>query len=209
MRNVGKLLAIGLVLVASMARAIADSEVANGPVHEGVEVQIDLPPRYRQPNAEGTDGAGCCVFASLQMAARWMGIEELADLFEWIQTQKGGGWPERVEKVLKERAPHLSFIQYEGADVAILDAAMATGRPVCLTYGYGEFYKKRGMAKISHMVLLVHLDRNKAAILDNNDVENVTWMTREELIKRAKYPSGNLWAVVLIGTPPPPIPKNL
>ncbi len=210
------LLAVALC-VATFARATADSEVANGPVHEGVEVTIDVPPAYLRENdrgipENGRPGAGLCVWASLQMSAWWQGIPELADLFEYMRTQPGGGWPARVEQVLKARAAGVGFVQYEGKDretvIALIETALKTGRPVCITYGYGDFYRKRGANQISHMVLLVHFDEKWAAIIDNNDVANVTWMPREELLKRAAYPSGDTWVCVLIGTPPPPIPRN-
>ncbi len=203
--------------VASFARATADSEVANGPVHENTEVMIHIPPAYLRENDRGIPeggkpGAGLCVWASLQMSAWWQGIGQLNDLFEYMKTQTGGGWPERAEEILKARAPGVDFVQYEGKDrellITLIETALKTGRPVCITYGYGDFYRKRGANQISHMVLLVHFDNKLAAIVDNNDVHNVTWMPREELLKRAAYPSGKTWVCVLIGTPPPPIPRN-
>ena len=186
-----------------------ETETANGPTYQGISVQIDLPDADLQPNSGGTDGAGLCVFASLQMAARWGGIDELADLFSWMKSQRGGGWPEKVDRVLTARAPRLKeaggWINYEGSDPTILDAALRTNRPVCVTYGYGELYANK---TIGHMVLLVHLDANLAAIRDNNDVNHTTWMSRAEFLKRWKHPSGKGWCVILITPPPPPVPSN-
>lgn len=206
-----KLRAIALAFVGCLAISAkaGETEVANGPVHNGVEVQIDLPKSDLRENLPSdVDKAGLCVWTSIDMAALWMGIQELIGIRDVMRKEPGGGWPERVEKVIKAKAPHVDFVQYEGSDASILDATIKTGRPVCITYGYGDFYRKRGLAKISHMVLLVHLDSKWAAIRDNNDVEQITWMPREELLKRAMYPSGKFWSVSILGTPPPPIPRN-
>jgi hypothetical protein len=201
-------LLIALIL-ASPLRA-GDSEVSNGPIHDGTEVSIDIPLRHRQQNTGGTDGSGLCVFATLQMAAWWQGITELDDLFAYMKTQPGGGWPERVDRILKQRAPHLEYIQYEDKDPApLIEAAIKTGRPVCSTYGYGDFYHDAAgnRAPISHWILIVHFDANWAAIVDNNDSAHVTWIKRDEFLRRAVHPSGKAWLAVLMPVPPPPVPK--
>lgn len=194
-----------LVLIALGVPAGAGSELATGPVYKGVEAAIDLPMADHRKNEAGIDGAGLCVWASIEMAAKWENIRELADLWAHMKKQKGGGWPERVTKVLGELAPDLVVIQYEGDDPAILDAAIKSGRPPLVTLGYGEYYK---MQTIAHMVLLAHLDSQWAAIIDNNDPAHWTWMPREEFLKRWKHPSGKGWAVVLLAPPPPPPPTN-
>jgi hypothetical protein len=180
------------------------SEVATGPVYNGVEVAIDLPVREHVRNfGAPKDGQGLCVFASLTMAARWSGTEELYNLIH--QVPYGGGWPAKVDYYLGKIAPDLPYVQYQGTDPAILDQAIALGRPVCVTYGYGEFYSNK---TIAHMVLLAHLDNELAAIIDNNDPDHWTWMSRAEFLKRAKHPSGQFWAVVLLDPPPPLVPTN-
>lgn len=189
------------------AGAGSEIEVANGPVHEGIEVAIDLPmPDHRQ-NEAGTDGAGLCVWATLDMAGRWANIPELRGLFSHMKQQPGGGWPERVERVMAELAPNVPYVQYEGSDPSILDAAIRSGRPVGITYGYGNGKLYRGQT-IAHMVLLVHLDDKWACIIDNNDPLHCTWLTRPELLNRWTHPTGKGWAVVFIAPPPPPIPTN-
>lgn len=207
------MLALGLCPTDPL-RAGSD-EIANGPIHEGVEVAIDLPDEDAQQNTGGTDGAGLCVFASLQMAARWQNVHQLADLFDFMKTQPGGGWPARVKSILDARAPGLAWYQSEGSDPTVLDLAIRSGRPVCITYGYGDFYRgkgvrldKNGKPKIDHMVLLVHLDAEWGAIRDNNDPKHVTWMPRAELINRWKYPTGMAWTVVLLAPPAAPVPMN-
>lgn len=179
--------------------------------YKGVEVMIDLPDgliadggqRVRNFGAP-RDGLGLCVFASMDMNARYLNATPLIDIIHKLPT--GGGWPEKVDKVVSEHAPGIQIAQYEGADPAILDLAMKTGRPICVTYGYGKLYSYK---TIAHMVLLVHLDRDFAAIIDNNDPLHVTWMSRNEFLKRWVHPRNQGWAYVLIFPPPPPTPRNL
>lgn len=216
---------LALLLVALSPASADDGEVANGQSHAGADVTVDLPGEDHVQNAEGIDRAGLCVFASLQMAANWENISALSDLFTWMKTQPGGGWPERVKRILDKRAPGLPYVQYEGADPAILDKAIRGGRPVGVTYGYGDWYRGKGVRldrngkpKIDHMVLLVHLDPEPkagepesaawAAIIDNNDSKHYTWMTRAEFLRRWVYPTNVGWCVVLLAAPPPPIPAN-
>lgn len=196
-----------LVVTAATLRGGFDSEVeiANGNIHRGVEAAIDLPLSDHRKNEAGTDGAGLCVWASIDMLAKWGGVDELQDLFARMKRQKGGGWPERVARVLDELAPSLPYVQYEGSNPAILDAAMRTGRPAGITYGYGKFYNNQ---TIAHMVVLAHLDDEFAAVIDNNNPGKWTWMSRAELLKRWVHPSGQGWAVVLLAPPPPLPPTN-
>ena len=185
-------------------RQIADTAVVDGQIHDGVEIQIDLPSDQHVKNfGAPADGKGLCVFASMTMAARWHHIRALQDIIH--QINEGGGWPEKVEEVFKQYAPHLDFVQYEGTDPAILDKALSEGRAACVTYGYGERYQ---MKTIYHMVLLVHLDEKYAAILDNNFPGTYEWMSRDEFMRRWVHPSGKGWAFVMLAPPPPPIPHN-
>jgi len=183
---------------------MGDRAIANGPVHEGTEIEVDLPTDQHVKNIGApADGKGLCVFASMTMAARWHNIRELSDVIH--QINEGGGWPEKVDEVFKKFAPHLKYVQYEGTDPAILDKACSEERPACVTYGYGERYD---MKTIYHMVLLVHIDAKRAAILDNNFPGTYEWMSRDEFLKRWVHPSGQGWAYVILSPPPPPIPHN-
>jgi hypothetical protein len=90
------------------------SEVATGPVYNGVEAAIDLPTNLHVKNfGAPKDGQGLCVFASLTMAARWEGTEALFDMIHKIPN--GGGWPDKVDHYLKLLAPDVPYVQYEGA----------------------------------------------------------------------------------------------
>lgn len=185
-------------------RIIADSAQVDGQVHGGVEIQIDLPFAEHVKNfGAPKDGLGLCVFASMSMAARWHNVDALSDVIHKLD--QGGGWPERVDTVFKEFAPSLKYVQYEGSDPSILDKALSEDRPACVTYGYGERYQ---MKTIAHMVMLVHLDGQSAAILDNNFPGTYEWMSRAEFLKRWAHPNGKGWAYVMLAPPPPPIPHN-
>jgi hypothetical protein len=179
--------------------------VVDGPTHQGVEVTIDLPESQHVRNRGGSkDGVGLCVFASMDMAARWSNYEKLIGIIAKIE--RGGGWPEKVDQVIKEHAPDLKYVQVDGtADMALLDQAMKSRRAACVTYGYGERY---GGQTISHMVLLVHLDDEWACIVDNNFPGTYEWMSRDEFKRRWVHPSGKGWAFVLLSPPPPPVPSN-
>lgn len=189
---------------AELTRIYGDSATVDGNVHGGVEVQIDLPKSQHVHNvAAPKDGLGNCVWASGDMCARWHNVRELIDLVHKVEY--GGGYPGKVDKIFKELAPNLKYVQYEGNDPAILDKALSENHAAGVTYGYGERY---GMQKIQHMVLLVHFDKKWAAIIDNNFPGTFEWMPREEFLKRWKHGTGQGWAYVMLAPPPPPPPRN-
>lgn len=199
-----KLLILVLCVPCVAQRGGHDPSWVDGPVHEGVEVAIDLPSEQHVKNfGAPDDGAGLCVFASMDMAARWHHIAELTDIIHKLK--KGGGWPEKVDRVLQEHAPNRKYIQYEGKDPNLMDAAMLVRSPCCVTYGYGPRYNGQ---TIAHMVILVHLDDKWAAIVDNNFPGTFEWMSRAEFLRRWVHPSGKGWAYTFLESPPPPIPRS-
>lgn len=183
---------------------LSEKATVGGSEHDGVELQIDLPPSQHVKNfAAPADGKGLCVTAAISMAARWHNVRALADII--YKMNEGGGWPEKVNEIFKKYAPEQDFVQYEGTDPAILDKALSESRAACVTLGYGERYN---MQTIYHMVVLVYLDRNVAAILDSNFPGTYEWMSRPEFLRRWVHPSGKGWAFVMLAPPPPPIPHN-
>lgn len=186
------------------------AEVA-GPVYKGVEVACDLPDGQQMKNIGGTDGAGLCVWTSLDHAARWQNVTPLIGFQKYMSHFKGGGWPDRVKQEIpklarQNGAPVPDFIQYEGRDPAILDLALRTGRMPGVTYGYGERYGQR----IAHMVNLAYFDDKYACVLDNNfpGAKNLEWMSRAEFVRRWTMQGGSGWAVVFLDPPPPPVPTT-
>jgi hypothetical protein len=184
---------------------LAGEGVRNGDVHDGRAVDCDVPESLRVRNTVGTNGMGLCVWASTQMMSNYLNTEELAGLFRFMQTQPGGGWPERVDEVMAKFAPDRKYRQYLGPDLAFVQEGIDSGRPVAVTYGYGELY---GNQTIAHMVLCVALDSERAAILDNNDPGHIWWMPREEFKRRFGWPRGAGWAWYILAPPPPPVPHN-
>lgn len=204
-------IAAAIVAAATIAAAAAGQEAAryNGPEMDGIAVATDYPSARHQRNTVGTDGAGLCVFHSIEHAADWANVRQLDDLCEYMERhERGGGWPEKVDRILEARAPGLEYAHYLGSDPGpFLEAALRSGRMPCVTYGTGERYNGR---TIAHMVNCVAFDTaaGKAAILDNNFPGEIAWMSTREFLRRFNHPGGQGWALVLFAPPPPPPPRH-
>jgi hypothetical protein len=184
------------------------------------EITIDLPGDKQMHNEAGTDRAGLCVWTSLNHSAYWANIEELFTLQQYMRSQPGGGWPDRVDKVLGKIAPHVEYLQYTGKDPAAVRLALKTGRMPCVTYGYSPRYvsARNPSGRVSHMVNCVHLSDRWACVLDNNfvpetpdqkaDPKTYEWMTPDEFLSRWCMTDGTGWAVIPLHVGPPPIPTN-
>jgi len=170
------------------------------------EIQVDLPGDQQMKNKSGTDGSGLCVFTSMEIAGHWQNVEELRGFQEKMTKEEGGGWPDKVDQMMKKYAPNTQYVQYSGSDPSIIKLALKTGRMVGVTYGYSPRYK----GKISHMVDCVHYTDKWAAVLDNNfpGEDQYEWMAPDEFLSRWKQGSGGWVIVLLSGNPPPPIPIN-
>lgn len=197
-----------LMLVA----AAGSGAVVLGPAHsDGTEVHCDLPPEMHVKNRGGSDGAGLCVFASLKHAAQWQDVDALRDVFEWMFTRPGGGWPEKVDKVIdqicKEKGvPKPAYLQVQSRDLEILKAACQSGRMPCVTYCMSPTGRYGGQ-KIAHMVNLFHADDRHFVVMDNNFPRTYEWMTPAEF-DRVYGCNGPGWAVILLDAGPPPPPFN-
>lgn len=171
------------------------------------EIACDLPSTEKKKNVGGSDGAGLCVFTSIEYAARWQCERSLFELQKYMTKFPGGGYPEKVDTILHRFAPGAKYGQHTGGDPAVLDAILASGRIACVTYdGHDPHY---GNQSIAHMVALVHFDKKWACVSDNNYTgdDQFVWMSREEFVTRWKGNHGG-WAVFLISPPPPPPPVN-
>lgn len=183
---------------------------------DGEEIQCDLPARLHRRNINSR-GLGCCVFRSLDHAARYQNVPALHGFPEWMLRKgiAGGGWPQKVDelipKIAKDRGlPTPDYLQVEGGDLEILKLACRTGRMPCVTYSYSPSGRYGG-ARINHMVNLVHATSAHFAVLDNNYIDPpgraYEWLTPAEL--RPAYTGGRAgWAVILLAPPPPPSPRN-
>jgi hypothetical protein len=169
------------------------------------EIQVDLPGSEQMKNTGGRDGAGLCVFTSIEHSGRWQNVESILGLQKKMTKELGGGYPSKVEKMLAKYCEGAQYLQYEGNDPSLIKLALTTGRMPSVTYGYSPRYS----GKIAHMVNAAHLSEKWAAILDNNfpGEDKYEWMSPSEFKKRW-ISGGGGWAVVLLAPPPPPIPVN-
>lgn len=180
-----------------------------GPIApDGVtEVTCDLPVELREKNRGGRDGAGCCPFAATQMSARYQNEHRLWNFLSDVAThENGGGWPQKMDAMMKKYAPGVNYVQHTGGDLEFLRSALRGGRMPAVTYSGRDVHYG---STIAHMVSLVHLDDHWAAVLDNNYIgdRQLVWMTIPEFTARWKS-GGYGWAVVLLTPPPMPPPKN-
>lgn len=190
------------------------SSTVDGPIHQGQELTVDLPHAEHMRNiGSRRDGAGMCVMSSIEMAARWAGMEEYRGLRDWCANEPGGAYPGKVDDQLKRFAlakglPAPKYIQYEGPSPEnLLELCRRTGRMVCCTYGRSPRY---GRGSIAHMVCCPHHTSEWSAILDNNfpGSDSYEWMSPKEAVSRMKHPGMNAWLFVWLAPTPPPPPKN-
>lgn len=183
---------------------------AAGPELDGEQITVDLPAELHLKNVGGSDGAGLCVFTSGHHAAHWGNVRTLYDWRKWMQSQPGGGYPEKVDKMLaqycrEKGVPVPDYVQNTGGDMQFLELALRTGRMPCITYAGadGVYYGQT----IAHMVNCVHLSPRWFVILDNNYPGKYLWLPRAEGEKRFKGHAGG-WSYLFLNPPPPPVPVN-
>jgi hypothetical protein len=139
-------------------------------------------------------------------------VPPLTEVFEWMRTKPGGGWPEKVDRVIADlckakRMPRPDYLQVEGNDFELLRRACRTGRMPGVTYAFSPT-GRYGKARIAHMVNLVHADERWCAVLDNNFPGTIEWMSPAEFQRTWTGGSGHGWAVILLAEGPPPAPSN-
>lgn len=172
-----------------------------------IELTCDLPAAEKKKNVGGRDGAGLCVFTSIEYCGRWQNESELYTFQDNMRHELGGGYPSKVDVMMKKYAPDVKYVQHEGGDEAVLTAALSSGRMAGVTYnGHDPHYG----GSIAHMVALVCFDRksNWATVSDNNypGDNQFVWMSCDEFLTRWKGNSGG-WAVILLKPPPPAPPQ--
>lgn len=174
-----------------------------GPTLDGHRATVDLPAAQHMKNTSGSDGLGLCVFTSIEHAARWQNLIDLAGYRRWMESRPGGGWPEKVDKTLAEfckakGVPVPDYVQHTGGDDGFLDLVIRTGRCAGVTYsGRDGFYT----GSVAHMVNLAELDADRAAVIDNNRPGQWVWMARRDFLVRWRERDGG-WAIVFLAPPP-------
>lgn len=187
----------------SQAEAFTPTKDAVSPL--GTRAVCDLPPGQHIRNVGGSDGAGLCVFTSVEHSARWQNVRELYGFQDYMKKRPGGGWPQKLDQMIaafcKSKGVSVpAYIQHTGGDSEFLELALRTGRMPAITYdGRDDFYRGR----IAHMVNSAHLSGKEGSIIDNNRPGVFLWMTPPELLSRWRGSDGG-WAVVLLASPPPP-----
>jgi hypothetical protein len=190
-----------------------------GPIApDGSEIQVDLPGELHRKNSGGMGpggpgtGSGLCVFTSIEHAAIWQNVTQLNGFQKWMTSKPGGGYPEKVDKMIAEfcaerKLPVPKYLQVQGNDLEILKLALNTGRMPGITYSYSPSGRYGGQ-RIAHMVNLVHGDGKNWCVLDNNfpGADKYEWMNTQEFVRA--YTAGEGWSVILLSPPPPPSPRN-
>ncbi len=192
------------LLLLNLPGIYADSQIGGRTSPDGIEALVcDLPALEHMKNTGGSDGAGLCVFTSVEHCARWQNEESLRGFQQKMRKEPGGGYPEKLDRMMARYCPNTAYLQYTGADSSLLKLALHTGRMPAVTYGFSPRYGNR----IAHMVNLVHFSDRWACILDNNfpGEDKYEWMKPAEFERRWTLGNGG-WAVFLLNPPPPPIP---
>ncbi len=187
-----------------------------GPVApDGTQVQCDLPKELHLQNCGGSDGAGLCVFTSLNHSAYWQNIVPLQKFRDWMRRYPGGGYPDKVTRMMAKYCQEQGVavpdtIQIESRDLDKLELACKTGRMPGVTFSFSPAGRYGGRP-ISHMVSLAgaNLGPNKLFVtLDNNFPGTYEWMSRKDFT-RTYCGQGQGWAVIFAGHPgPAPVPRN-
>lgn len=193
--------------------ALVGAFVGGNQSQDGVEIDCDLPEPLHMKNCGGSDGAGLCVFTSISHAARWQNVPLLENFRDWMRSYPGGGYPEKVDRMVKQIAaeqgvPVPDYVQVESSDLEVLKAACRSGRMPGVTYSFSPTGRYGG-GHIAHMVSLVAASDRYFVILDNNypGGNAYEWLTPQEF-QKTYAGSGKGWAFILLSPPPPPPPHN-
>lgn len=188
-----KAIAIGLAVL-GLISGPADTRVDRAPAGNLVDVDrldrpdgidVRLPPEWRQQNW-APYGSGSCVHATMVMLFRWQGQPELAE--HWRTTYHSGeSAPGLRAKLTREGVPYADTTT---AEVEFLQWACDTRRGAGVVVQGGH-----------HMVLLVHLDDERAATIDNNHPQRVDWWPRERFLREWREAGG--WAITPLYDPQP------
>jgi hypothetical protein len=196
---------LGTVLL--LTSLVIGASVDGDKTPDGRTAQIVFPQADRMRNKAGSDGSGLCVFTSIEHTGKWQGIPGILGLQQWMTRKQGGGYPEKVDLVVRayckeQGIPVPEYVQVQTQDLPLLIEALKSGRMPCITYCISPSGRYGGQ-KISHMVNLVHGDTDWWGVLDNNYPEQVEWLNTQEFIKAHTFDK-HPWFIVFLGSGPPP-----
>lgn len=206
-------------MIRSLAALLLTATVTSGLTSPSGEVaSCDIPLSQHLANSVGRDGAGLCVFTSIDHAGRWHNVAALIGMRDYMKQFPGGGWPEKVDKYIARRCSELGmpipkYVHLRSYDAGLLRAAIRNGFMVCVTY-YVSPSGRYGGQRISHMVNLIHTDRDDSdnseswGILDNNYPKTIEWLSRKEFERASGARDGHFWAMIFLEPPPPPVSRK-
>jgi hypothetical protein len=151
---------------------------------------VNLPVALRQANWRGNQGEGSCVHATMCSLFVWSGRYARAD--HWRRTYGNGEWANGLADKMDREDIRFAYTVGQN-DVSFLEWACRTRRGAGVTVLGGR-----------HMLCLVHLDQERAGLLDNNDPQKITWVPRQTFL--AEWLNSNSWAVTPVYAPVPPLP---
>lgn len=155
---------------------------------------VNLPYGLRQENWLGPRRTGSCVHASFIMLLRWQGQYELANW--WRKNHGDGEYAERLAYKMDQAGVDYAYTQGSG-DVQFLEWACSTRRGAGVVCMGGR-----------HMICLVGLTDEHALLLDNNYIEVIYAVPREEFL--TEWRASGSWAITpLVGPPAAPLPVRL
>ena len=166
-------------------------------VSNGLELPVDpaTPVVAERPvvnipmcNREANWGGGSCVHASMVALMRWQNRHALA--WYWRKTYSGGESANGLHQKMDEEGVRYAYTVK--GDAKFLEWACRTRRGCAVTCMGGR-----------HMVALVHFDDKHAAIIDNNHINRIQWMSRERFL--SEWHNSNGWAVAVIYAPCAPL----
>ncbi|HUY88905.1 MAG TPA: hypothetical protein VMV10_09240 [Pirellulales bacterium] len=144
---------------------------------------VNLPLHARCRNYAG----GSCVIASTVSLFRWQGRDDLADLFR--RAYSGGQSASSLHAKLEARGVRYAYTT--SGDAAFLDWACRTRRGAGVTFF------------ANHFICLVHLDAERAILLDNNRIGQYLALPRDEFLRRWRGYGG--WATTPVYSPAAPL----
>jgi hypothetical protein len=193
------LLAFTLLLLASVAGCDGteirfDNEPVNDRPAPAPPIEyptINLPVALRQTHWLGNLGEGSCVHAAMISLFRWQGRYAMAD--HWRRSYGNGEWATSLAEKLEREGVRFAYTVGQN-DVGFLEWACRTRRGAGVTVLGGR-----------HMITLVHLDHERAGLLDNNDPHRqISWVPRQTFL--AEWFNSNSWAICPVYSPAPPLP---
>ncbi len=150
------------------------------------DLAMDIPVELRRANRDG----GSCVHVSNENLLIWQGMYQTAQW--WASQYKGGEYSGRL--ISRLEAAGLRFAYTQTGDEKFLEWTVRTRR------GAGLFYKP------SHSINLVHLDKDYAYLLDNNNRKEIEKVPRDTFMRKWKHDFGGFaWTLVFVPAPPLPI----